>query len=72
VSPEVALETAATLQIKLEKVTQRAQEQFQLVLEEQSRFSLDIDLDAPILRVPFQRTECSGSCSQLLVEFWSF
>lgn len=72
VSPEVALETAAALQMKLEKVTRRAQEQIQLVLEEQSRFSLDIDLDAPILRLPFQRAECSGSSSQLLVDFGHF
>lgn len=72
VSPELALETAAALQMKLEKVTRRAQEQFQLVLEEQSRFSLDIDLDAPKLRVPFQRAECFGCCSQLLVDFGRF
>ncbi|CAK7326271.1 unnamed protein product [Dovyalis caffra] len=37
VSPTVALETANVLQMKLEKVTRRAQEQFQMVLEEQSR-----------------------------------
>ncbi|KAH9766384.1 C2 domain-containing protein [Citrus sinensis] len=47
VSPTIALETANALQMKIEKVTRRAQEQFQMVLEEQSRFALDIDLDAP-------------------------
>ncbi|OMO58555.1 Vacuolar protein sorting-associated protein 13 [Corchorus olitorius] len=47
VSPTIALETATVLQTKIEKVTRRAQEQFQTVLEEQSRFALDIDLDAP-------------------------
>ncbi|KAE9601533.1 putative vacuolar protein sorting-associated protein [Lupinus albus] len=36
VSPTVALETATALQLKFEKVTRRAQEQFQMVLEEQS------------------------------------
>ncbi|XP_059076567.1 uncharacterized protein LOC131042467 isoform X2 [Cryptomeria japonica] len=72
VSPEVALETATALQMKLEQVTRRAQEQFQLVLEEQSRFSLDIDLDAPKVRLPFERIDCSGSCSQLLIDFGHF
>ncbi|KAL6509655.1 hypothetical protein OROGR_022965 [Orobanche gracilis] len=37
VSPAVALETATALQHKIEKATRRAQEQFQMVLEEQSR-----------------------------------
>ncbi|WVZ75446.1 hypothetical protein U9M48_023496 [Paspalum notatum var. saurae] len=52
VSPTVTMETATALQLKLEQVTRRAQEQFQLVLEEQSRFGLDIDLDAPKVRIP--------------------
>uniref|UniRef100_A0A0E0NER2 C2 domain-containing protein n=1 Tax=Oryza rufipogon TaxID=4529 RepID=A0A0E0NER2_ORYRU len=33
--------------MKIEQVTRRAQEQLQMVLEEQSSFGLDIDLDAP-------------------------
>nr|GMC90754.1 vacuolar protein sorting-associated protein 13A-like isoform X2 [Ipomoea batatas] len=37
ISPAVALETATVLQNKIEKMTRRAQEQFQMVLEEQSR-----------------------------------
>jgi hypothetical protein len=37
-----------------------------------SRFSLYINLDAPILRLPFQKAECPGSCSQLLVDFGHF
>ncbi|KAK2971031.1 hypothetical protein RJ640_025805, partial [Escallonia rubra] len=40
ISPTIALETATALQSKIEKVTRRAQEQFQMVLEEQSRFNL--------------------------------
>eukprot|EP01018_Ginkgo_biloba_P025446 Gb_15429 [translate_table: standard] len=72
VSPEVALETATALQMKLEEVTRRAQEQFQLVLEEQSRFSLDIDLDAPKVRLPSERTECIGNSSQLLIDLGHF
>ncbi|KAH9312824.1 hypothetical protein KI387_027859, partial [Taxus chinensis] len=72
VSPEVALETATVLQMKLEQVTRRAQEQFHLVLEEQSRFSLDIDLDAPKVRLPFKRIDCCGSSSQLLIDFGHF
>ncbi|KAL6841988.1 hypothetical protein ACP4OV_028188 [Aristida adscensionis] len=52
VSPTVTMETATALQLKLEQVTRRAQEQLQMVLEEQSRFGLDIDLDAPKVRIP--------------------
>ncbi|KAJ4956285.1 hypothetical protein NE237_013068 [Protea cynaroides] len=72
VSPTVALETATALQMKLEKVTRRAQEQFQMVLEEQSRFALDIDFDAPKVRVPLQThssTECDG---HFLLDFGHF
>ncbi|CAK9187593.1 unnamed protein product [Ilex paraguariensis] len=72
VSPTVALETANALQNKIEKVTRRAQEQFQMVLEEQSRFALDIDLDAPKVRVPI-RTCASSKCdSHFLVDFGHF
>uniref|UniRef100_A0A0D9VFX1 C2 domain-containing protein n=1 Tax=Leersia perrieri TaxID=77586 RepID=A0A0D9VFX1_9ORYZ len=52
VSPTVTMETATALQMKIEQVTRRAQEQLQMVLEEQSRFGLDIDLDAPKVRIP--------------------
>ncbi|XP_071939359.1 uncharacterized protein [Coffea arabica] len=72
VSPAVALETATALQHKIEKVTRRAQEQFQMVLEEQSRFALDIDLDAPKVRIPI-RTAASSQCDcHLLFDFGHF
>ncbi|XP_062178337.1 uncharacterized protein LOC133883124 isoform X2 [Alnus glutinosa] len=72
VSPTVALETAAALQMKIEKVTRRAQEQFQMVLEEQSRFALDIDFDAPKVRIPI-RTFSSAKCdSHFLLDFGHF
>jgi vacuolar protein sorting-associated protein 13A/C len=72
VSPTVALETATALQMKFEKVTRRAQEQFQMVLEEQSRFAFDIDLDAPKVRVPL-RTSGSARCdSHFLLDFGHF
>ncbi|KAH1088253.1 hypothetical protein AAZX31_07G215500 [Glycine max] len=72
VSPTVALETATALQMKFEKVTRRAQEQFQMVLEKQSRFAFDIDLDAPKVRVPL-RTSGSDLCdSHFLLDFGHF
>nr|GLL48492.1 uncharacterized protein LOC109169879 [Ipomoea trifida] len=72
ISPAVALETATVLQNKIEKMTRRAQEQFQMVLEEQSRFALDIDLDAPKVRVPM-RSHLSSKCdSHLLLDFGHF
>ncbi|KAK8671255.1 hypothetical protein V6N13_037855 [Hibiscus sabdariffa] len=72
VSPTVALETATALQTRIEKVTRRAQEQFQTVLEEQSRFALDIDLDAPKVRIPL-RTHGSSKCqSYFLLDFGHF
>ncbi|KAL6002801.1 hypothetical protein ACLOJK_023023 [Asimina triloba] len=72
VSPTVALETATALQIKIEKVTRRAQEQFQLVLEEQSRFALDIDFDAPKLVVPMKGSAPTGSHGYFLLDFGHF
>ncbi|XP_044499300.1 uncharacterized protein LOC123220770 isoform X3 [Mangifera indica] len=72
VSPTIALETATALQMKIEKVTHRAQKQFQTVLEEESRFALDIDLDAPKVRVPI-RTSSSSKCdSCFLLDFGHF
>ncbi|CAH9120434.1 unnamed protein product [Cuscuta epithymum] len=72
ISPTVALETATVLQNKIEKMTRRAQEQFQMALEEQSRFALDIDLDAPKVRVPI-RSHLSSKCdSHLLLDFGHF
>ncbi|XP_048235070.1 uncharacterized protein LOC8261314 isoform X2 [Ricinus communis] len=72
VSPTVALETANALQMKIEKVTRRAQEQFQMVLEEQSRFALDIDLDAPKVRVPIRTTGSSKCDVHFLLDFGHF
>ncbi|XP_058093613.1 uncharacterized protein LOC131239768 [Magnolia sinica] len=72
VSPTVALETATALQMKIEKVTRRAQEQFQMVLEEQRSFSLDIDFDAPKLMVPM-KTSASTTChGYFLLDFGHF
>ncbi|XP_057475541.1 uncharacterized protein LOC130763619 isoform X1 [Actinidia eriantha] len=72
ISPTVAFETATALQNKIEKVTRRAQEQFQMVLEEQSRFSLDIDLDAPKVRVPIRACASSTRDSHFLLDFGHF
>ncbi|CAN8243432.1 unnamed protein product, partial [Cochlearia groenlandica] len=72
VSPTVALETAAVLQMKLEEVTRRAQEQLQIVLEEQSRFALDIDLDAPKVRIPLRAKGSSKCSSHFLLDFGNF
>ncbi|GFZ13853.1 calcium-dependent lipid-binding family protein [Actinidia rufa] len=72
ISPTVAFETATALQNKIEKVTRRAQEQFQMVLEEQSRFSLDIDLDAPKVRVPIRACASSTRNSHFLLDFGHF
>ncbi|KAF6156504.1 hypothetical protein GIB67_011305 [Kingdonia uniflora] len=72
ISPTIALETATALQMRLEKVTRKAQEQFQMVLEEQSRFALDIDFDAPKVRVPL-RTSYSSLCDgHFLLDFGHF
>ncbi|XP_024982723.1 uncharacterized protein LOC112519038 isoform X5 [Cynara cardunculus var. scolymus] len=72
VSPTVAFETATALQNKIEKATRRAQEQFQTVLEEQSRFALDIDLDAPKIRVPIGAHASSKYDSHFLLDFGNF
>ncbi|KAJ0034329.1 hypothetical protein Pint_24264 [Pistacia integerrima] len=72
VSPTIALETATALQMKIEKVTRRAQEQFQMVLEEQSRFALDIDLDAPKVRVPIRTSSSSRCDSYFFLDFGHF
>ncbi|KAM2018735.1 hypothetical protein ACFX1T_021631 [Malus domestica] len=72
VSPTVTLETATALQMKIEQVTRRAQEQFQMVLEEQSRFALDIDLDAPKVRVPIKTCGFSKCDSHFLLDFGHF
>ncbi|XP_028786889.1 uncharacterized protein LOC114742843 [Neltuma alba] len=72
VSPTVASETATALQIKFEKVTRRAQEQFYMVLEEQSRFAFDIDLDAPKVRVPLRTSGSTRCCSHFLLDFGHF
>ncbi|KAI4335042.1 hypothetical protein L6164_013726 [Bauhinia variegata] len=72
VSPTVALETATALQMKFEEVTRRAQEQFHMVLEEQSRFSLDIDLDAPKVRIPLRSCGSSRCGGHFLLDFGHF
>ncbi|RYR55472.1 hypothetical protein Ahy_A06g030683 [Arachis hypogaea] len=56
----------------IEKVTRRAQEQFQMVLEEKSRFAFDVDLDAPKVRIPL-RSRGSARCdSHFLLDFGHF
>ncbi|XP_077211040.1 calcium-dependent lipid-binding family protein isoform X2 [Tasmannia lanceolata] len=72
VSPTVALETATALQMKIEQVSRRAQEQFQMVLEEQSRFALDIDFDAPKVRIPMGTTASTISHGNFLLDFGHF
>ncbi|CAI0626123.1 unnamed protein product [Linum tenue] len=72
VSPTVALETANALQMKIEKVTRRAQEQVQTALEEQCRFAFDIDLDAPIVRVPVKAVGSSTCDTYFLLDFGHF
>lgn len=72
VSPTVALEAATALQMKFEKVTRRAQEQLQMVLEEQSRFALDIDFDAPKVRVPMRSFGSLKCESHFLLDFGHF
>ncbi|XP_065863891.1 uncharacterized protein [Euphorbia lathyris] len=72
VSPIVALETANALQTKIEKVTRRAQEQFQMVLEEQSRFALDIDLDAPKVSIPIKTVGSSECDMHFILDFGHF
>ncbi|MFS7909478.1 putative vacuolar protein sorting-associated protein [Helianthus anomalus] len=73
VSPTVAFETATALQNKIERATRRAHEQFQTVLEEQSRFALDIDLDAPKIRVPMRTSASSEEYdSHFLLDFGNF
>lgn len=71
VSPTVTMETATALQMKIEQVTRRAQEQLQMVLEEQSRFALDVDFDAPKVRIPM-KTAKSTLQSQFVLDFGHF
>ncbi|XP_062219043.1 uncharacterized protein LOC133918926 [Phragmites australis] len=72
VSPTVTMETASVLQLKLEQVTRRAQEQLQMVLEEQSRFGLDIDLDAPKVRIPLTANQPLLGNEHFILDFGHF
>ncbi|KAJ3675683.1 hypothetical protein LUZ60_004725 [Juncus effusus] len=72
ISPTIAMETATALQVKLEQVTRKAQEQLQMVLEEQSRFQLDIDLDAPKVWVPLNATQSSFGDRYFILDFGHF
>ncbi|GAB2216278.1 hypothetical protein Droror1_Dr00024048 [Drosera rotundifolia] len=72
VSPTIAMETATALQMKFEKVTRKAQEQFQVVLEEQSRFALHIDFDAPKVRIPIRKSSSSICEGHFLIDFGHF
>ncbi|KAK8929011.1 hypothetical protein KSP39_PZI017866 [Platanthera zijinensis] len=72
VSPTVTMETATALQMKIERVTRKAQEQLQMVLEEKCRFSLDVDFDAPKVRIPMRSYQSSSWSSQFLLDFGHF
>ncbi|XP_028555160.1 putative vacuolar protein sorting-associated protein 13A [Dendrobium catenatum] len=72
ISPTVTMETATALQMKIEQVTRKAQEQLQMVLEEKSRFSLDVDFDAPKVRIPMRSCQSSAWSSQFLLDFGHF
>ncbi|XP_062223332.1 uncharacterized protein LOC133922148 [Phragmites australis] len=72
VSPTVTMETATALQLKLEQVTRRAQEQLQMVLEEQSRFGLNIDLDAPKVRIPLTVNQPALGNEYFVLDFGHF
>ncbi|QHO42361.1 Calcium-dependent lipid-binding-like protein [Arachis hypogaea] len=56
----------------IEKVTRRAQEQFQMVLEEKSRFVFDVDLDSPIVRIPLRSHGSTRCDSHFLLDFGQF
>ncbi|KAG0568137.1 hypothetical protein KC19_7G189300 [Ceratodon purpureus] len=71
-SPGIALETAAVLQNKLEEVRRRAQEQLQQALEQQSRFSIDLDLDAPKISIPAKVYKSDEDDTQLLLDLGHF
>ncbi|KAH7429919.1 hypothetical protein KP509_09G071400 [Ceratopteris richardii] len=73
VSPDVASETATVLQNKLEKVRRRAQEQLRLALEEECKFSIHLDLDAPKVRIPAGNSELyRDQRSQLVLDLGHF
>ncbi|KAJ1696999.1 hypothetical protein LUZ63_005511 [Rhynchospora breviuscula] len=72
ISPRITMETATALQSKFEQVTRKAQEQFQIVLEEQSRFGLDIDLDAPKVWIPLRAAESSFGDGHFILDFGHF
>ncbi|RYR23727.1 hypothetical protein Ahy_B02g057216 [Arachis hypogaea] len=67
-----AVVEANLVSFKLRKRLRRAQEQFQMVLEEKSRFAFDVDLDAPKVRIPL-RSRGSARCdSHFLLDFGHF
>ncbi|WOL14400.1 hypothetical protein Cni_G23180 [Canna indica] len=72
VSPTVAMETATALQMKIEQVTRIAQEQIQIALKERSRFALDIDFYAPIVRVPLRSSGSIANGGLFLLDFGHF
>ncbi|RLN19158.1 hypothetical protein C2845_PM02G19660 [Panicum miliaceum] len=52
ISQNLALETAAAVQMTLDEVKRTAQQQMTRVLKDQSRFSLNMDIAAPKITVP--------------------
>eukprot|EP00897_Mesotaenium_endlicherianum_P008373 jgi/Mesen1/7564/ME000392S06833 len=71
-SPSLALETAAALQSKLEDVRRQAQEQLQSVLRHRSRFSINLDVDAPKIAVPVELSAGGAIGPQLLLDLGHF
>ncbi|MCO5593425.1 hypothetical protein L7F22_047439 [Adiantum nelumboides] len=72
ISPDVASETATVLQNKLEQVRRRAQEQFKMALKEESRFSINLDLDAPKVRIPASSKLDKELRTQLVLDLGHF
>ncbi|CAI5996531.1 unnamed protein product [Closterium sp. NIES-64] len=71
-TPAVALETAAALQSKLEDVGRQAQQQLQQVLQRRTRFSIDLDVDAPKVAIPADPSPHGEPPTQLLLDFGHF
>ncbi|GJP54206.1 hypothetical protein CLOM_g13301 [Closterium sp. NIES-68] len=71
-TPAMALETAAALQTKLEDVRRQAQQQLQQVLQRRTRFSIDLDVDAPKVAIPADPSPHGEPPMQLLLDFGHF
>lgn len=73
VNPGLALETAAVLQSKLEDVRKQAGEQLQAALQTQKKFAVNLDVDAPKIKIPVELTKEGGAKgTQLLLDLGHF